>query len=253
MDRKLFKRSFNENTVPRWVCPTCNKGNLQLQNGAIHQGERLHTRDHSHDDFDPEWIELVYSCMFVCSNSLCREFIASSGTGGVDRDHWYDENGEVDSAYQEYFRPLFFEPPLNIITVPTGCPQLVSAPLIESFRVVFSAPSAAANLIRIAIEKILDDLKVKRFKVKDGKRRFVPLHERITLMPMQYSELREMVLAVKWLGNSGSHENATLTIDDALDAYELTEQILKEIYEPKPKHLKALAKKVNKKKGPIKQ
>ena len=37
-----------------------------------------------------------------------------------------------------------------------------------------------------------------------------------------------------------------------MDAYELTEHILQEIYEPKLKKLKDIAKKVNKKKGPAK-
>ena len=41
-------------------------------------------------------------------------------------------------------------------------------------------------------------------------------------------------------------------MDDVMDAYELTEHILEEIYETKSKKLKAIAKKVNKKKGPSK-
>ncbi len=39
-------------------------------------------------------------------------------------------------------------------------------------------------------------------------------------------------------------------MDDVMDAYELTEHVLQEIYEPRIKKLKAIAKKVNKKKGP---
>jgi len=61
-----------------------------------------------------------------------------------------------------------------------------------------------------------------------------------------------MILAIKWLGNAGSHGHAEVTMDDVMDAYELTEHILEEIYEPKLKKLKAIAKKVNKKKGPVK-
>jgi hypothetical protein len=72
------------------------------------------------------------------------------------------------------------------------------------------------------------------------------------LLPAKYAQFKDMILAIKWLGNAGSHGHSEVTIDDAIDAYELTEHILKEIYEPKAKKLKALAKKVNKKKGPSK-
>lgn len=253
MDRTSFKRWFNEISVPPWVCPTCGKGYLQLQAGSLCRGERVRTRDHQHEAFEPEWIEYVYSCMFICSNALCKEFVSSSGTGGVDIDYSHDHNGEVDASYQDFFRPHIFEPPLKIIAIPANCPDSVSEPLTESFRLALMAPSAAANSIRIAVENILTDLKIKRFRVKDGKRRFVTLHERIALIPPEYVELKDLVLAVKWLGNSGSHDHGVLTLDDVLDAYELTEHILSQIYGPKPKHLKALAKRVNKKRGPVKK
>jgi len=58
-----------------------------------------------------------------------------------------------------------------------------------------------------------------------------------------------MLIAIKWLENAGIHGHGEVTMDDVMDAYELTEHILEEIYEPKIKKLKAIAKKVNKKKG----
>ncbi len=60
----------------------------------------------------------------------------------------------------------------------------------------------------------------------------------------------DMLLAIKWLGNAGSHGHGKITIDDVMDSYELTEHILAEIFEPKIKKLKAIAKKINRKKGP---
>lgn len=204
MDRKLFKRRFNEASVPRWECPTCGKGYLQLKEGSLFRGECARTRDHSHDAFDLDWIEFVYACMFVCSNEFCKEYVSSSGSGGVDFECTYDDNGDVETSLQDYFRPHIFEPPLKIISIPAECPDSVSEPLFESFRLALLSPSSAANCIRIAVENILTDLKIRRFRVKDGKRRYVTLHERITLIPPEYVDLKELVLAVKWLGNSGS-------------------------------------------------
>lgn len=252
MDRKALKRPFTLDTVPSWTCPACGKGVLQIKKDSFVQGERAHTRDHSHDAFEPEWIEYVYACIFECSNDHCKEVVSSSGIGGVDWDVIYDENEELSQFYQDYFRPKHFEPPLRIIDVPADCPASVSEPLTESFRFLFASPSASANNIRISIENLLTELKIKRFNQINGKRRFLSLHQRIALIPEKYKDLKDLILAIKWLGNSGSHGNGEITIDDVFDAYELTEHVLQEIYEPKIKKLKALAKRVNKKKGPAK-
>lgn len=252
MDRKALKRPFTLDAVPAWTCPTCGTGILQIRKDSFVQGERAHTRDHSHDAFEPDWIEYVYACIFECSNARCKDVISSSGIGGVDLEVIFDEHGEPDQVYQDYFRPKHFEPPLRIIKIPVGCPASVSEPLIESFRLLFASPNASANYIRASIENLLTELKVKRFKQIKGQRRFLSLHQRITIIPEKYKDLKDLILAIKWLGNSGSHGYGVMTIDDVFDAYELTEHVLQEIYEPKIKKLKALAKRVNLKKGPAK-
>ena len=53
-----------------------------------------------------------------------------------------------------------------------------------------------------------------------------------------------------WLGNAGSHEGTELSNNDVLDAYEIMEHLLAEIYNNKGARLAALAKKVNRNKGP---
>lgn len=98
----------------------------------------------------------------------------------------------------------------------------------------------------------MTDLKVKRFEIVKHKQRSISLHRRIQLLPPKYAHLKEMILAIKWLGNAGSHSTETITRDDVLDSYELTEHILQEVYSSKKKKLVALAKHVNKKKGPTK-
>lgn len=252
MDRLSLKRAFTTDIVPSWPCPACGKGILQLKKESFLHGERVHTRDHSHEFFEPEWIEYVYACLFECSNNHCKEVVSSTGTGKVDWEVSYDENGEPEQTYKDYFRPKYFDPPLRIIDMPASCPQSVADPITESFRLLFASPSAAANNIRIAIENLLTELKIKRFNLVKGKRQFVPLHFRIALIPEKYTDLKDMLLAIKWLGNSGSHDHDAMTMDDVFDAYELTEHVLKEIFEPKAQKLNALAKKVNKKKGPAK-
>ena len=253
MDRKTLKRPFTLDSAPDWTCPTCQISPLRIRKDSFVKDERRHSRDHSHDAWEPEWIEYVYSCMLVCSNDKCKEVVSSCGTGSVDWSVGLDEEGIPEQVYEDYFRPKYFEPHLKLMKFPKGCPDSVSKPLEDSFSLFFASPSAASNNVRIGIEALLTELKIRRFTLVGGKRRFVSLHQRIALLPAKYAHLKDLILAIKWLGNAGSHDGAAeVSLDDVMDSYELTEHILQEIYAPKVSKLKALAKKVNKKKGPVK-
>ena len=226
---------------------------MRIKENVFHVEELRYSREaHTHEAWEPEWIEYVYNCILVCTNDKCREIVVSTGTGSVDWDIIEDENGQPDQVYSEFFLPKYFQPHLCLFSIPSDCPASVSDLLNESFRLFFCSPNAAANNVRAAIEELLTELKIKRFSTVNGKRRFINLHQRIGLLPAKYAPFKDMILAIKWLGNAGSHGHAEVTMDDVMDAYELTEHILEEIYEPKAKKLKAIAKKVNKRKGPRK-
>lgn len=250
MDRKTLKFPFTLDSTPDWMCPTCEIAPLRIRKDSFAKEERRYSRDHSHDAWEPEWIEYAYSCMLECSNDKCKEVVASCGTGAVDWGVGEDEEGLPEQVYEDYFRPKYFEPHLKLMAIPKDCPETVSKPLEESFTWFFASPAAASNNVRIAIEALLTDLKIRRFRLVQGKRRLVNLHHRIALLPAKYAHLKDLIFAIKWLGNAGSHDGVDITLDDVMDSYEFTEHILQEIYVPKAKKLKALAKKVNKKKGP---
>lgn len=253
LDRKSLKLPFSGDNSPDWVCPTCNRGILRIKEGTFQRVELRDSREaRSHDAWEPEWIAYVYTTLLICSNDKCKEVVVNSGTGSVDWDIIEDEHGVPDQVYKDIFLPKHFEPHLRLIRIPDDCPETVTTLLNESFKLFFSSPGAAANSVRAAIEELLTELKIKRFSTNNGKRRFINLHQRINLLPVKYAPFKDMILAIKWLGNAGSHGHGEVTMDDVMDAYELTEHILEEIYEPKMKKLKAIAKKVNNKKGPAK-
>ncbi|MCB9988321.1 MAG: DUF4145 domain-containing protein [Rhodospirillales bacterium] len=250
LDRKELKKSFTINRTPDWLCPTCERGVLRIKDDTFLKNESACSRDHSHPEWEPEWIEYVFSCILRCTNDKCAEAVSLSGRGFVDFDVVYDDQGFPDQVWEDFFRPLHFQPPLRIISIPDSCPSSVSDPVYESFSLLFSSPDAAANSIRIAVEHLMTELKIKRFDVVKGKRRFISLHQRVNLLPAKYAELKDLLLAIKWLGNAGSHSHSKVTFDDVMDAYEFLEHVLTEIYDPKAKKLHAKAKQVNKKKGP---
>ena len=251
VDRKIFKLPFTKSSPQDWQCPTCQKGLLRIKNGTFFSNESsLSKSAHGHDDWDPGWVSSVYSCLLECSNDSCKETVSSTGEGFVDWDIEHDEDGYPQQVYGDFFKPLFFQPHLKFITTPENTPDEVLVKLNESFQLFFSSPSAASNHVRAAVESMLNDLNVNRYRVSNGKRRLINLHQRIDLLPSKYTELKELLIAVKWLGNAGSHSGKDLTADDVMDSYEIMEHVLSEIYGDKTTKLKALAKKVNKAKGP---
>ena len=251
MDLNTLALPFALSRTPDWICPTCSKGNLCVVERTFNKGEPLHSRDKSHPAWEPEWIRFLYSCLLECSNENCKELVANSGTGEVrDGSYFHEDSGEYCENYNEWFRPTFFEPALKIIKIPADCHVSIADPLEESFKLFFASPSAAANCIRIAVEALLTFLKIRRFTVVKEKRKPTNLHHRIEMLPTKYAHVKEMIFAIKWIGNAGSHTISEINLDDVIVAYQLIDHTLNEVYLPKAK-LTALAKKVNRKKGPI--
>ena len=254
MDRKLLKLPFRLKNPPDWECPTCGKGILRVKQDTFIKNELSYSKAaHNEEAWEPEWIEYTYSCVLECTNDKCKEVVSSVGTGTVDWEVEYGHEGIPEQVYYDLFRPTYFEPHLSLIPIPETCPDSVAAPLRESFKLFFSSPSAASNNVRISVEELLTELKIKRFNTVNGQRRFINLHQRIALLPSKYTQYKDILLAIKWLGNAGSHGGREITTDDVLDAYELIAHILQEIYLPRASEIKKLAKRVNKSKGPARK
>lgn len=258
MNRELFKGSFKLGKIPNWVCPTCTKGTLKIKKDSFTREESAYSLKNSLKNSEYGYLALelsyVYTCILVCSNEDCNEVVVSTGTGGISPE--FDEGGELIEEEVDYLCPKYFQPSLKIIQIPQKCSQNLTNSLNESFKLFFSSPSSAANNVRIALEELLTALNVNRFTISKhnttskGKRKPISLHHRIENLPYKYSDFKEMILAIKWLGNAGSHSHDEITTNDILDAYELLEHVLNGIYQPTTKRLAAIARKVNKKKGP---
>ena len=90
----------------------------------------------------------------------------------------------------------------------------------------------------------------KKAKNKKGKFDALTLHARLERFAAKNQQVGEHLLAIKWLGNSGSHASE-LTKHDVMDAFELLEHALEEIYDSKTSRLNTLSASINKKKGPV--
>jgi hypothetical protein len=107
--------------------------------------------------------------------------------------------------------------------------------------------------LRASVEELLTHLGIRRSEVangREGKRRvFVSLHRRIQLLPEKHRDLSHLLLAVKWLGNAGSHSGTDVTANDVLDAYDLVLAALTLVFDPKAADAAKLATKINKTRG----
>lgn len=251
MDRDSYKRPFQKSKVTKFLCPKCGKGYLTAKEDSFLSHETKESMQaRRHEAWDPTWITFVYSCLLECTNSACKETVASSGSGFIDDTYFLNEMDQPQIDFGEYFKPKFFYPHLKIFNIPESTPHVVVKEIDTSFSLVFSDPSSSANHIRVALEHLLTDLKIKRFKNKNGRRLFLTLHQRIDLLPSKYNHVKDLFFAVKWLGNAGSHSSHQVSIDDVFDSYELMNEILVEVFENKRKRAQKLAKKINKRKGP---
>jgi hypothetical protein len=61
-------------------------------------------------------------------------------------------------------------------------------------------------------------------------------------------------LAIKWLGNEGSHEGVgELKTDDLLDGFELFEHVIDQVCTKRTEKLKRLAANINRRKGSVRR
>ena len=251
MDRKSYKLTIEKSGCTPFNCPSCGNGVLKVQQGSFSYHEtKLSRCSRRHEAFGFEWVSYVFSCILECTNPRCQEFVSCLGNGGVDQEYSTDENGEFDVSYSDFFKPKFFHPNLKIFTPPKKTPESVYEELNVSFSLVFSDPSSAANHVRIALENLLTELRIKRSYKTSGKMKYLNLHQRIDLLPSKFDHIKLLFYAVKWLGNAGSHSHKELSFDDVFDAYEIISQILEEIYNNKGKQIATMAKVINKRKGP---
>jgi len=252
IDRKLYKGYFLKEEMNSWMCPKCNKGTLQIDEKKFIFEENSITKQYSHhEEFHiPYDIEYTYTALLTCTNPKCKEIVASSGIGGVDIvGQTFSPHGYTENEYGDYFQPRYFYPPIHIFVIPKDTPKNVKEAIVSSFSLVFNNQPAAANQIRIALECLLTHLKVKRFNTKNGRRIRLNLHQRIELLPSKYQKIKEVCLAIKWLGNAGSHCDDIMSFDDLFDGYDMLSFVLEELYDNKHEHVKKLAKRINEKKG----
>lgn len=251
MDRGPWqKQEFTKSDKLLWQCPYCQGARLTLSEKSLQIGQTADSlRASEMEAFEPEWTEGRFACLLACSH--CEGMIAVAGTYRVQDDRYYDPVHGESGGYQSYFRPQFFSDVLPIIMIPDGVPEAVAESLRISFGLFWYDPESAANRIRKAVERLLTALPLPRTTGRRPRRErvLVTLQERISRFAELNPDLGEKLLAVKWLGNAGSHAGG-VNEEDVLDGYEILSFVLDELYQGRREQVAELSRTINRRKGP---
>ncbi len=243
-----LKDSFSKNSIPDWTCPSCSHGLLKIEKEHFHFEETKQSKSwHNHDEWEPEFIQYRFHGTLKCKN--CDDFVSFLGTGGLEHIRYYIEfPPEHVERYDEVFSPKYFHPPLNIFEINEKTPQDIEQEIVDSFGLFWNDLPSCANKIRTSLEMLMNQQKVQKTFMKGGKRIRLTLHKRIEAFKITKPEIADFLLAIKWIGNSGSHIGRLEKVD-VLDAYELLEHSLNKVFDDKENELKKKSREINKRKG----
>jgi hypothetical protein len=201
-DSKIWKQGFVSNKHDTaWKCCKCGIGSLKLT-------EKLETKSST------------FGVKLVCTDFHCRkkyfavgEIVFTAKETKVSKEFRYIDDFRL---YPTHFQPelIMFEMPITML-------EEIKLKLVKSFNHFWYDLDACANKIRQAIELMVD--------CKEGTG--PNLDQKIKSIESDLGvELTNNLLALKWIGNDGSHAGRPFERDEILDAYSLLVDALNQLY-----------------------
>lgn len=238
-----FSGAFFKDMHIEWPCPGCGQKTLEIITETFVVNDTRDTIKHSGEDwFEPEMHRAVFSCMARCTRRLCGEVVACSGDSGWEMQGWDD--GTSNYGYYQWFHPKTFFPSLHAFELPATCPDEITEPLLASFSIFLIQPSAAANLIRISVERMLTAMGVEEFKANGFR---IGLKERLNNLPQIYKSFFDQLIAIKFLGDAGSHDYHKVKLRDVEDAFEIMDHVVNDLFSGRKESIEILTKRLSEK------
>lgn len=207
VNRKLWTSQFE--SFPNWLCPHCQSGSLSLIKNTLTYMEPAYSDAAKKEDpWMPDWIEERFTALLQCANNACGEIVAVGGRTHHVEDHDWETQEE---HWSREYQPVFLTPPPPVFPIPVECPEAVTVELQKAFGLLWSDPGSCANRLRAAVEALLTERRVPK-KRQNKKKKWVriDLHARIEEFRKKDAETADYLLALKWLGNVGSHKRTQL-------------------------------------------
>lgn len=244
MNKNDWIKNFTETSNFNWPCPNCNSKALKfLKDKFVSEETQDSLKFRSENEhWEVEWIEYNISGQLKCIN--CKEIIFFLGKGNPQESDFYDQHSNSYLRdYEIYFRPTYINPLINLFDIPYKCPDNLKAEIVDSFKLFWCDLESCANKIRSSLEVLMNEFKVKKYTNKNGKRNLIPLHIRIENFPKK--EIVTILMAIKWIGNIGSHKSNKLKVIDIVETYYLLEHALNVLYLNNEEEIQKIAKEIN--------
>lgn len=250
VDRSLWKEWYED--IPDWPCPSCVSGQLiPIKDVSVLEETptSVHGRDHPEWDFD--WIDMRFSEQLRCSSRKCSELCILIGRAGVDMVYSYAPDGTHEQGYGTVYKPVYMFPGPAIIRPNTDTPEDVVNEIRRASATYWSDTSSSAHKLRIATERILTALKVdKTFIDKNGKTKTHTLYSRLLILKKTDQDIFDLLDSIRFLGNHGSHEeDVDVSRDDLLDAFQIIDVVLDEVFSTRTSRAKKAAKSISQRRG----
>lgn len=255
INEEFWNRELRLFEVPRFQCPICQKGLLITEKESFIEESQKY-----YDSLgEPECYTGQFVAISRCNNPDCREITTIVGETAIIQSDWEDriefDASELDdldlphSTYKTIYYVKYTNPPIRLIRFPKGTPKELVKIIDESFQLFWVDEASCGNKIRSAIEKLLDLQKINKTRInKNKKRESLPLHQRIVQFKSKEPEIANYLLALKWIGNQGSHANTDLSKDELVDAYKILEVSLIDLFDKTRLEVNQLAYKINRNK-----
>ncbi|WP_179874728.1 DUF4145 domain-containing protein [Rhizobium anhuiense] len=244
MKRDLWNHSFS--SLPKWTCPACESGSLIAMEGFPHSEETEESKRErqNHPEWEPEWVRESFVALLKCDE--CGEVVTVAGTKRL----WtYEDYENHEQCLGESFFVRHVYPAPHIIEISEELPAECAEQLELAFELYWVDKAAAANRLRILVERLMDHLNVPvEGNGKNDKIRRLNLSERIDEFEKMKPGHKAALDALRFVGNHGSHAGQS-DQEVLLDAFEVLEDALSELIDNKKAKLAAKAKALIQSKG----
>jgi hypothetical protein len=179
---------------------------------------------HSEDHWEPEFIFGTFRADAECENSDCRQVVIAVGTYTVGYARESIDRDYPGIPYSSFYAVEYLTPSLPLIQVPNGTPEEVQDGVLRASRLLFADPGLAATALRATVERYLTSEGVAGL---DSNGRFLSLAARIEGWRgagQARDKVAQLLTAVRWIGNAGTHEMSDLTVADVLDGVEFLDE-----------------------------
>jgi len=227
---------FSKENIPQWRCPRCLNETLEIiPKSFMEQQTAVTSKIISEDWFEPENYKGVFSCMMTCGRKDCQEVVSMIGESEYE-EKWDEQM--LDRSYDLVLRAKSFFPSLPLFNIPDACPIEIAEQLKKVSALLPGHASAAVNALRIVLEMLMDEFGVFRIYQMGQKKtkKSYTLNQRIKNYSGPHQEMKEGFLAMKWLGNTGSHSSHPVSEQDIEAACLILDDFLQNIFRPIQDH-----------------